>query len=177
MAQDFTKCLGNVLQKEGGYSNNPHDPGGATNLGITQRVLTAWRGNGHPEAPVGVRGLTPAVAGEIYLAQYWTPVRCGELPSGVDNCVFDESVNSGPVRAAIDLQMALRKLGQNIAVDGHVGEITIAAAKAVGPSALIGAICDYRLSFLGRLAGWRWFQRGWANRVAQVRRQSLAMVK
>ena len=106
----------------------------------------------------------------IYRKWYWDEMRCGELPSGVDYCVFDFGVNSGVFRSAKFLQAAL-----GVTADGQIGPKTIAAANAATPGYLIGAICDARLQYLRGLSTWWKYKRGWTTRVEDVRRDALAM--
>lgn len=85
MKQNFEKALRFVLRWEGGYSNDPDDPGGETNFGICKRD--------HPN--VDIKNLTARQAGEIYRAKYWTPAGCDALPAPLDQIVFDAAVNCG----------------------------------------------------------------------------------
>jgi len=93
MKQNFNDCLNRVLKDEGGYSNDPSDSGGATNLGITQK-----------ETAKDVRTLTIDDARNIYKSKYWDALDCDNLPSGVDYTVFDYGVNSGLGRPRKALQ-------------------------------------------------------------------------
>lgn len=76
--EPFERALDFVLAWEGGYTNDPLDPGGATNLGITQREYDQWRWNRKRPAR-SVREIALDEARAIYRDQYWTPCRCGEL--------------------------------------------------------------------------------------------------
>jgi hypothetical protein len=116
----FAACLEEVLWHEGGYADNPRDPGGATNLGITIATLGEWRGRAVTKADV--KALTREEAAAIYRARYWKRVRGDALPAGLDLAVFDFAVNSGPARAVKALQ---RELG--VAQDGLVGPVTLGA--------------------------------------------------
>lgn len=176
-AEDFPRALVNVLAKEGGFVNNPHDPGGATNKGITQRVYNAWR-VAHGQ-PVGtVLWISTADVEGIYRAQYWAAIRGDDMPRGVDNCLFDEGANSGPEKSIVDLQTALVRLGlYSGRVDGVIGLVTMGAVGRADPAGLINSICDLRLSWLHRLSTWRFFGKGWNSRVTAVRKQSLELVK
>jgi lysozyme family protein len=164
----FGACLPIILAAEGGFVNDPRDPGGATNHGITYRTLAEWRG-----APVtvdDVRTLTTAEAGAIYQAHYWTPLRCDALPRGVDLMAFDFGVNAGVTRSARLLQACVGLLP-----DGMVGPATIRAAFAVPAPELIGKLADERLDYYRRLPTFAAFGKGWASRVADVKRRALAM--
>ncbi|MCA1831236.1 MAG: glycoside hydrolase family 108 protein [Actinobacteria bacterium] len=167
---NFAAALRRVLVHEGGWANHPADPGGPTMKGVTQRVYDAYReknGKGRQT----VRDISDAELQAIYRLQYANAIRFDELPAGVDYCVFDGAVNSGPPRSAIWLQKALGAAQ----VDGQVGVVTIEKAKAADPAQLINAICDERMAFLRRLRTWSTFGPGWTRRVAEVRRVALAM--
>ncbi len=153
-----------LFAHEGGYVDHPDDPGGATNLGITIGTLSAWRGRRVTKDEV--RRLTREEATQIYKAQYWDSVKGDDLPAGVDYCVYDYSVNSGPGRAARELQ---RVVGAG--VDGIVGVETLARVKDCGktPIQIINEICDRRLAFMKRLRTWKTFGKGWSRRVSDVR--------
>ncbi len=94
----FERALDLVLSFEGGFVHDPRDPGGATNLGVTQATLA--RACGRPVSIDEVRALTRAEAGAIYRRLYWTAIRGDALPAGLDLAVFDCAVNSGPARRA-----------------------------------------------------------------------------
>lgn len=162
------EALSRVLAHEGGYSNHPADPGGATMKGVTQRVYDAYRKT-KGQATRSVKGITTAELEEIYDRQYWDAVKGDQLPAGVDYVVFDGAVNSGPKQSIIWLQRALGTAYKGN-VDGVIGIGTIQAVQACGNyPALIDRICDQRLAFLKHLRTWSTFGRGWAARVAEVR--------
>jgi lysozyme family protein len=171
-ADNFERALTLVLKSEGKFVNNRHDPGGATNYGITQRVYDAWRRReGLRTLPVAT--IATAEVRAIYEAQYWDACRCDELPLGIDYMVFDAAVNSGPVQAVKWLQRALPASP----TDGHVGLITLGAVAGLGDrAALVRRLCARRLTFLHRLKQWIAFGRGWSNRMASVQAAALAMV-
>jgi len=93
MAKDnFNRCLEIILHHEGGYVNHPKDPGGRTNLGVTQRVYEEWIG--HPVSEAIMKGLTVDHVRALYKAKYWAVVKADDLPAGLDLCVFDFGVNA-----------------------------------------------------------------------------------
>jgi hypothetical protein len=165
---NFDRCVSVTLAQEGGFSADPNDPGGATNLGITRATLEAWRGK--PVTPEDVRNLTKAEAVEIYRSNYWNPARCADLPDGVDLMVFDFAVNSGPRTAVKALQ---RSVG--VTEDGSVGPNTLRAAKAAPAPDVIHAIGQRRLEFLRGLNTWADYGDGWTKRVNQVVSSALIM--
>jgi lysozyme family protein len=164
-AQNYAPALTRVLVHEGGYSNHPKDPGGATMKGVTQRVYDAYRTRrGEPHR--SVREIEKVELQAIYRKQYWDAVKADSLPSGIDYAVFDGAVNSGPSQAVKWLQRALG----TVKVDGVVGEATLAAVEAYPDhDRLIGLMLGRRLAFLEALHTWPTFGRGWSARVAEVK--------
>jgi lysozyme family protein len=164
MASNFDPCVQFTLAQEGGYSDDPNDPGGATNFGITIAVLSAWR---HTTCtPADVKALTQAEAEAIYGALYWNTI-CGEsLPPGVDLMVFDGGVNTGVARAAMQLQAALA-----IDADGSIGPQTLAAAHEADVGKLITTLAMCQTAYYRGL-GMPEYLNGWLARV--VRREALA---
>lgn len=100
----FAACIPIILMSEGGYVNNPRDPGGPTNLGITQQTLSGWLG--HAASVADVQALTQAQVEPIYQADYYNAAHCHQLAAGVDLMIFDEAVNQGVGRAIRTLQQA-----------------------------------------------------------------------
>src|SRR6516165_6284529 len=94
MDDNFDTCLAFTLKEEGGYSDNPADPGGATNMGITLATYRQWSDNPNL-GPVQVQDMTERTARAIYRSLYWNPLRADALPVGVDLSVFDMGVNAG----------------------------------------------------------------------------------
>lgn len=164
----FARCIPLILKHEGGYSDHPSDPGGATNMGITRATLEAWRGV--PVSKTDVMALTRAEAESIYRAKYWDAVKADDLPPGVDYAMFDYAVNSGPGRAAKALQRAVGE-----AQDGILGARTMLAVWSMDRERVIIAICDGRLAFLQSLPGWVAFGGGWGRRVREVKDAALRM--
>lgn len=169
MNRNFERSLSLVLKSEGGFVNDPHDPGGATNLGVT---IATFRQYVNPNGTVtDLKALTTAQAGKVYKGQYWDAVKGDQLPDGVDYAVFDFAVNSGPSRAAKFLQAVV-----GVAQDGQIGPATLVAVANLPRSTIIQNICDNRLTFLKGLPTWSRFGRGWSSRVSSVRTVALAMV-
>lgn len=172
MNSNFNTCLAKLLAHEGGYVNHPSDPGGMTNLGVTARVWEEWVG--HPVDEKQMRALTPEMVAPLYRKKYWDAVRADELVSGVDYCVFDVAVNSGPGRAIKFLQSCV-----GVTADGGFGPATYAAvnrAQQEDPARLIKAYCANRLEFLKSLKTWPTFGKGWDRRVSEVEAEALKML-
>ncbi|WDR06391.1 glycoside hydrolase family 108 protein [Devosia rhodophyticola] len=172
MADRFATCLALVLQLEGGYADNPADPGGATNMGITRKTLAAWR-HISPWTDLRkteVKNLDRGEAARIYRANYWDVIWGKDLPAGVDLALFDFAVNSGPDRAVKMLQRLL-----DVEVDGIVGPQTLAALRARRDVVdLINKLCANRLDFLRDLSTFATFGAGWTRRINTVQTAALA---
>jgi lysozyme family protein len=169
-ASSYDMALARVLAHEGGYTNHPSDPGGPTNFGITIHDYRRYiKSNGTAS---DVRDMKLADAAKIYRARYWNALRCDQLPAGLDYALFDYGVNSGTGRAAKVMQ---RLLGQT--PTGTMTDAAIAGIRNASPSVLIARLCDERLAFLKALKTWPVFGPGWGRRVAEVRRDALAMAK
>jgi lysozyme family protein len=163
MRGNFETCFVTLMGNEGGYSNNPADPGGETMWGITKRVALKYGYTG------AMRDLSQALAKTIAEKEYWQPIRGDELPHGLDFQVFDTCYNSGAKEAIILLQRALDFPHEQ--QDGAFGPKTMEKVKA-----LTATVADfdrtvmrfdaYRLLFFCDLPGWKDFGRGWARRVA-----------
>ena len=118
-----------------------------------------------------MRGLTPEIVGPMYKVKYWDKIKGDELPTGVDYCVFDAAVNSGPGRAAKWLQGCV-----GVEQDGGIGPKTLAAVAAFDPKELVEDYAKRRLSFLMDLETWDTFGKGWGRRVAEVQTSASAML-
>ena len=169
MQSNFDAALQHVLQSEGGFVNHPSDPGGMTNLGVTARTWEDWIG--HTPSEKEMRELTPEKVAPLYKRKYWDAIKGDDLPSGVDYCVFDCAVNSGPGRAAKMLQEVV-----GVKPDGGIGPLTLAAVKAMDPIELISKYADKRLQFWQGLTTFATFGRGWTRRGNEVKDAALAMV-
>ncbi len=161
-AGNWAACVAFTLGEEGGLCDDPGDPGGLTNFGISQRA--------YPD--VDIRGLTREGAGAIYRRDYWAHVRGDELPPGVDLMVFDMAVNAGVARSAEILQRCL-----GVDADGVIGEAqTMPAVRSAVPRALVRALGAAQLAFYESLPGWNEFGRGWGGRVARRQAAALGMM-
>lgn len=170
MEKNWEKALSYVLANEGEYVNNKKDPGGETNYGVTYRVYYAYRKR--KGLPIrSVRNISQEEVSDIYKMQYWDKVQGDLLPSGVDYCVFDFAVNSGPVRAAKTLQQVVKTT-----VDGSIGLRTLDAIEVMDAPVIICEVCKNRLRFLTRLRTWNTFRNGWKSRIKRVEKQALALV-
>lgn len=161
MKENFGLAFHALLKHEGGFVNHPKDPGGMTNLGVTKR---AWEDYvGHPVDEAQMRALTPETVETFYRERYWNVIGGDSLPGGVDYCVFDCTVNSGPRQAVRLLQRAAR-----IKDDGILGPNTLNAVRSMDPRLLISRYTAARLDFLQKLPAFTTFGKGWVRRVREV---------
>ena len=151
----FDEAFDRLIGHEGGYSDNPADPGGRTMWGVTERVARSHGFTGD------MRTLTRDEAKRIYRADYWEPVRAEELPQQVRFDVFDGAVNSGVKQSVKWLQAAV-----GATADGVIGPKTLAAVSAMTPERVSKRYNGHRLRFMKDLKNWPSFSRGWAERIA-----------
>lgn len=147
----FPIYIDRVLGNEGGYVNNPADPGGETKWGIAKRS--------YPH--VDIKSLTREQAVAIYQRDFWEQVHGDELPPSVAFQALDAAVNHGIGNAIRWMQRAA-----GVADDGHFGPVTWAAIKAADKNDLLLRFNAVRLDFYTRLSTWSTFGKGWARRVA-----------
>lgn len=141
-APNYARCIAFTLQYEGGFVDNPHDPGGPTCEGITQVTLSHELGR--KATVTEVRALRPnlPIVQSIYRKKYWNLIEGDELPFGVDLMAFDIAVNMGPRRAMEWLD----------------------ETKTLLPLARIHKLHDLRMGFWKHLAIWSHFGKGWTRR-------------
>lgn len=169
-AANFEQCLSLVLGFEGGWADDPHDPGGATMKGITLAVYEQFKGRAATKDEL--RAISDADLRAIYRQGYWDKLRCDSLPTGVDFVAFDAAVNSGPSRSAKWLQNAA-----GVTVDGVIGPKTMEAIAALPAAHVIGAALDSRMTFLRSLPTFSRFGKGWTARVDAVRSEAMKMAQ
>lgn len=162
MKDNFAECLAHVLQSEGGWAEDPRDPGGATMKGVTLATYEQFKGRHATKDEL--RAISDEDLQAIYRQGYWDKVRGDDLPPGVDLVAFDAAVNSGPRQSAKWLQRAAM-----VTADGVIGPVTIKAVNALNRRQVINAACDNRLNFLRTLPTFAHFGKGWTARVARVR--------
>lgn len=147
----FRTFIDRLLLHEGGYTNNPRDPGGETKWGISKRTYPA----------LDIAKLTREEAIAIYRRDFWEKSEADTLPPPVGFQLLDGAVNSGIDQATRWLQRAA-----GVADDGDIGPVTLAAIKATDPADLVMTFNAERLEFMTRLSTWSTFGRGWARRIA-----------
>lgn len=148
---DFDQAFEKLIGHEGGYVNNPADPGGETRYGISKRAYPLE----------DIKAMTLDRAKALYLRDYWGPAGCDAVPDGIKFDLFDMAVNSGPVTAIKTLQRAV-----GTTPDGLLGPLTLQAVNAMPAARLLARFNGQRLDLMADLKTWPVFGRGWAKRVA-----------
>ena len=147
----FETLIDRVLSHEGGYVNDPRDPGGETKYGITKRSYPS----------VDIKALTREAAIAIYRRDFWERVHGDKLPQAFAFQALDAAVNHGIGNAARWMQRAA-----GVADDGQIGPMTLAAIARAEPADLVLAFNAERLEFYAKLTTFETFGRGWTRRVA-----------
>ena len=147
---NFDTAFERLIGIEGGYVNDPDDPGGETKFGISKRSYPG----------VDIKALTRDDAKAIYLRDFWD-VLGDSVPPAVKFQAFDFGVNSG-------IQTAIRKLQTAIGVadDGHWGPISAAKCASMSVTDVIALFVAERLDYWRRLTNWPKYGNGWAGRAA-----------
>lgn len=152
---NFDTAFDILLGHEGGYSDNPNDPGGPTNWGVTEKVarFDGYMGD--------MKDFPQEWAKKIYRTQYWDKCGIDRLPADVQFDVFDGAVNSGNAQSVKWLQRAL-----GVDDDGVVGPVTLAACENIPGGVIAKHYNGHRLAFMTSLKTWPVFGGGWARRIA-----------
>jgi len=166
---DFEQAVSVVLKHEGGFCDNPNDPGGATMRGISRRFLA---GHGMYDAAEDIKNLTEDFAKDIYKKFFWIPNKYEAfVDQNVATKVFDAAVNMGAQRANRLLQRALGALGnEGIVPDGFVGSQTLEFVNKADPARLIRKCSEEFAAYYTVLASrnptLREFLPNWLHRAA-----------
>ena len=152
---NFDKAFDLLIGNEGGYVNNPKDPGGETNWGITKTVAAA---NGYAG---DMRTMPKETAKGIYKKMYWDKLQCDQFPFVVAFQLFDAGVNHGNSQAVKFLQRAL-----SVVDDGVIGAKTIAAVSKLEDLQIVLLFNVERINFYTNLKTFSTFGKGWIRRVA-----------
>jgi lysozyme family protein len=146
----FERAFELVIGHEGGLVDDPKDPGGLTNFGISKRQYPAE----------DIANLTLDQARSIYKRDYWSAIKGDQLPPPLALCLFDLAVNSGVSAAIRMLQKTL-----DVPVDGILGPGTLGKALAMDIKTLVVRLQADRLLFLSQLPTFSRFGKGWTRRV------------
>lgn len=171
----FEHALAHVLEMEGGYSDDPYDPGGPTNLGITLKTYAEWKRVALTDASratlkAELKRISPEAVRDIYLARYWAPANCAELAAPLAFFHFDAAVNHGVVGA---MRLLQRAVGTD--VDGEIGPNTRAAIARLPVEDALQRYAEVRRARYRALPHFWRFGRGWLNRVDKTLARALAL--
>jgi len=158
MLTKFDEIIEVVLHHEGGYVNDPKDPGGETNFGVAKRS--------HPD--VDIKNLTKEGAKEIYYQDYWIKNRVPQLPDNLKHIYFDMCVNQGRGRAVKILQQSANAKGAKLKVDGGMGPMTIDAMDGVELQRVRAYRVKYYADLVTRKPDLERFYFGWFRRALEV---------
>ncbi len=158
-SEKFSKAIKVIFAHEGGYVDDPHDKGGESKYGISQRR--------YPN--LDISALTRQQAEAIYYRDFWQAEHFEQINNlKVITKVFDLSVNVGPGMAAKIVQRALRSTGNAVAEDGVLGLGTVAAINRADASDLLAALKSETAGYYRMVAdnnpGQQKFLKGWLNR-------------
>lgn len=150
------------------FDDHPKDPGGRTGMGILQREYDAWRhANGAPKADVW--RITDSELTAIYRRSYWDACQCSRLEPGVAEFTFNTAVNAGVDIAGRQLQMAAK-----VRVDGRIGDVTVAAARAEPALEMVRALAASQRARYPTLHNFKTFGDNWMARTERVEVFALA---
>jgi lysozyme family protein len=168
---DFDLFLPLLLNFEGGFVNDPADPGGATNKGITLKTFRACAKKLLSLEPTldNLKRLTNAQAGVIYRALYWNKTGGDDTASqNLANIVCDFYVNAGTPATKL-LQTILTGMGQTLTVDGAIGPASVQALQVVDQSEVYRLYKQRRIQYYEGLIQKKptlaKFRKGWLKRV------------
>jgi lysozyme family protein len=180
----FDKAINLLLKHEGGYVNNPNDPGGATNYGVSLRFLQEMPltvGDFDHDGDIDredIKNMSVEDAKRVYKTAWWDKYKYGMInDQTIATKVFDLSVNMGAKRAHILLQEAMNKaFSLRLTVDGMLGNASFATLNAIGDGdqeqKLITAYCNEAYGFYQRLIAnkpsLKVFEKGWKNRAYSI---------
>ena len=171
MEANFFYSLELVLKHEGGFVDHPEDPGGATNKGITHKTYSEFLGRPLEDVDE-LKNIPDEHVQKIYKEGYWDKIKADELPGGLDFATFDWAVNSGPSRAAKNLQSLV-----NATEDGIIGPQTMGLIKQRDPVMLISELANRRDSYYRSLKTFGTFGKGWLRRNKETLELALEMRK
>lgn len=159
----FDKSFSRLISHEGGFSDDPKDPGnwtgGRVNVGELKGTKYGIAANTYGD--LDIKNLTLDKAKAIYYRDWWLKAGADEIDGAITFQMWDLAVNAGMNTAKRCLQRAVR-----VADDGRIGPKTIAAVKAVSVTDVLMRFNAQRLRFYTSLSTWPTYGKGWTNRVA-----------
>ncbi|WP_297369531.1 glycoside hydrolase family 108 protein [Acidocella sp.] len=159
---NFARCIAFTLDFEGGYSNNPADPGNWTGGAVGRGELrgTKFGISAAAYPALDIAALTQPEAEALYRADFYIPLEGDALPPAIAMVAFDAAVNAGPRRAVVWLQQACDLLADGVLGPETLRALTTGDAQATAREALVR-----RLAAQAGAPGWSNFGLGWTRRV------------
>jgi|SRR5210317_928130 len=168
----FKEAIEVVLKHEGGFVDDPDDPGGTTKYGVSLRWLKSADididGNGAIDS-LDVKGLTLEKAKKLYKDRWWIPHAYGDIQKKrIAIKVFDTAINMGSNRANKILQRSLTISGYPTKVDGIIGHRTLHSVEEANENLVLGAFralqwCFYQ-ELVRRKPVMAKYEKGWTKR-------------
>lgn len=165
---------------EGGLSNDPHDKGGFTYGGISEKYWRGWKGFPIVHSIVAKHNGDFKLANKelannqqvqdlkkaFYMSNFWNVLSLSYInDQQLANNIYDFEVNAGTGESAFAIQKACNDLGCNLKVDGAVGKLTIRAINAINPKQLYDAFNSERLKYYKSLNDWKYYEDSWTSRI------------
>jgi lysozyme family protein len=175
---NFDKYQFKVFGHEGGFVNDPKDPGGATNKGITLNTFKQFAKSDLGLEPTleNLKGLTNDQAAIIYKKHFWNKVKGDDIKNGsLAYAIYDFHVNAGNNAVKV-LQETMNEMGENLKVDGGLGKNTLDAINRLPSDELFQKLQKNRKIYyqhlIQRNSKLKKFQKGWSNRVDSIQYQN-----
>lgn len=169
--QRFEKAMPYVFEHEGGYNNHVQDKGGATNWGISLRLLQALHMDFNNDGEINyldVKSLSQEDAEQLYFDNFWKPIYDRLIYERLGIKLFDTAINMGTMQSNRLLQRCLNSLGSNIKEDGLIGQNTFKETIKYTESQILTAFCkcqeEFYLSLIDEDPHQAVFETGWLNR-------------
>jgi lysozyme family protein len=162
---------------EGGYTEDPYDPGGRTNHGITLKTFAAWKGveitsASRDRLKADLKRIPETAVRDIYVSRYWRSGRCDDLPPALALFHFDAAVNHGVTGATRLLQQAV-----GTDVDGEIGPLTLVAVEGRAMDEVLDDYAEARRRRYRSLPHFWRFGRGWLARVDKTLKRARSVAK
>ena len=154
---NFDWCIQFILEEEGGYVNNPRDPGGETKYGISKRQYPY----------IEIQKLTEENAKELYRLDYWVPIGGDDLPQPLGLCMLDCAINQGVASAIRMLQGAIKAN-----VDGSIGPQTRTLLRQIPIEDVVNNFMAERGLKYARTTNFDVFGKGWMRRLFRIHQQA-----
>lgn len=162
-ALTFDAAFDRLIGSEGGFTIDPKDPGnwtgGRVNVGELKGTKYGIAANTYPD--IDIKNLTLAQAKAIYYRDWWLKIGADQIDTAIVYQMWDFAVNAGMSTSRRALQRAAR-----VADDGQIGNVTLAAVKAMSVTDVLMRFAAQRLRYYTSLSTWPTYGKGWTNRVA-----------